>query len=348
MAILVTGGAGYIGSHTVIELLSAGFDVIVVDNFSNSKPESLRRVERLAGKSIKIYEMDLLDRRNLQAVFADHSIDAVIHFAGLKAVGESVEQPLQYYHNNLTGTLILSEVMQAHGVKRMIFSSSATVYGKPDRLPITEDSPLSATNPYGRSKLMIEAMLQDLYRADQEWSLIILRYFNPIGAHPSGEIGEDPKGTPNNLVPFITKVAAGALKELAVFGNNYLTIDGTGVRDYIHIMDLASGHLKALEKALMTSGIRTYNLGTGKGYSVLEVISAFEKATGVKVPYRMTSPRPGDVDACFASSAKAERELDWRAERGIDDMCRDAWRWQMKHPNGFSGDLKAEAFNVTG
>ncbi|MDR7240474.1 UDP-glucose 4-epimerase GalE [Neobacillus drentensis] len=335
MAILITGGAGYIGSHTCVELLSAGYEIIVLDNFSNSKPESLNRVKELTGKDFMFYEVDLLDRIGLEGVFQNHSIDAVIHFAGLKAVGESVSIPLHYYHNNITGTLILCDVMKKYGVKDLVFSSSATVYGMPERMPISEDFPLSATNPYGRTKLMIEEILRDLYVADNSWSIALLRYFNPIGAHESGRIGEDPNGIPNNLMPFITQVAVGKLKELQVFGSDYPTVDGSGVRDYIHVVDLALGHLKALERVVSSTGVDAFNLGTGTGYSVLEMVADFEKASGRKVPYKIVDRRPGDVAVCYADPFKAKNELGWTAERGIEDMCKDSWRWQEKNPNGF-------------
>ncbi|WP_066259412.1 UDP-glucose 4-epimerase GalE [Neobacillus drentensis] len=335
MAILITGGAGYIGSHTCVELLSAGYEIIVLDNFSNSKPESLNRVKELTGKDFTFYEVDLLDRRGLEEVFQNHSIEAVIHFAGLKAVGESVAIPLHYYHNNITGTLILCDVMKKYGVKNLVFSSSATVYGMPERMPISEDFPLSATNPYGRTKLMIEEILRDLYVADNSWSIALLRYFNPIGAHESGRIGEDPNGIPNNLMPYITQVAVGKLKELQVFGSDYPTVDGSGVRDYIHVVDLALGHLKALERVMLSNGVDAINLGTGTGYSVLEMVAAFEKASGRKVPYKIVERRPGDVAVCYADPSKAKNKLGWTAERGIEDMCKDSWRWQEKNPNGY-------------
>ena len=335
MAVLVTGGAGYIGSHTCIELLNAGHEIIVVDNYSNSKPESLQRVKELTGKDFAFYEVDLLDRAGLEKVFAENQIEAVIHFAGLKAVGESVSIPLHYYHNNITGTLILCEVMNRYGVKNLVFSSSATVYGMPGRVPISEDFPLSATNPYGRTKLMIEEILRDLYVSDQEWSIALLRYFNPIGAHESGRIGEDPNGIPNNLMPFITQVAVGKLKQLQVFGSDYPTVDGTGVRDYIHVVDLAIGHLKALEKILPAKGVEAYNLGTGTGYSVLEIVDAFEKAADETIPYKIVERRPGDVAVCYADASKAKNELGWTASKGIAEMCEDSWRWQKNNPNGY-------------
>jgi UDP-glucose 4-epimerase len=335
MAILVTGGAGYIGSHTCVELLHMGYELIIVDNFSNSKSESLSRIKEITEKDFKFYEVDLLDRDGLEKVFAENHIDAVIHFAGLKAVGESVSIPLHYYHNNITGTLILCEVMKKFGVKKLVFSSSATVYGMPERVPISEDFPLGATNPYGRTKLMIEEILRDLYVADNSWSIALLRYFNPIGAHQSGRIGEDPNGIPNNLMPYITQVAVGKLSELRVFGNDYPTPDGTGVRDYIHVVDLANGHLKALEKVMASTGVEAYNLGTGTGYSVLELVSAFEKASELKIPYQIVERRPGDVAVCYADPTKARTELGWVAEKGIEDMCRDSWRWQKNNPNGY-------------
>lgn len=335
MNILVTGGAGYIGSHTCVELLNAGENVIVVDNLANSKEASLRRVQALTGRSLTFHKVDLRDKPALDAVFAATPIDAVVHFAGLKAVGESVEKPLHYYHNNVTGTLILCDVMRAYGVKKIVFSSSATVYGDPDRVPITEDASLGATNPYGRTKWMIEEILRDLHRADPAWDIALLRYFNPVGAHPSGRIGEDPSGIPNNLLPYITQVAVGKLDKLSVFGGDYPTSDGTGVRDYIHVVDLALGHLRALDKLTTDPGVVTYNLGTGQGYSVLEVIKAFERASGKKIPYRITERRPGDVATSYADPSKAERELGWQAVRDIEEMCADAWRWQSKNPNGY-------------
>ncbi|MEH7505565.1 UDP-glucose 4-epimerase GalE [Neobacillus drentensis] len=335
MAILVTGGAGYIGSHTCVELLAAGYEIIVLDNFSNSKPESLNRVKEITGKEFTFYEVDLLDQSGLEDVFSNHSIEAVIHFAGLKAVGESVSIPLRYYHNNITGTLILCDVMKKYGVKNLVFSSSATVYGMPDQVPISEDFPLNAANPYGRTKLMIEEILRDLFVADNSWSIAILRYFNPIGAHESGTIGDDPNGIPNNLMPFITQVAVGKLKELQVFGNDYPTVDGSGVRDYIHVVDLALGHIKALEKVVSSKCVEAYNLGTGTGYSVLEIVAAFEKVSGMKVPYKIVDRRPGDIAIYYADPSKSKNELGWSAVRGIEDMCLDSWRWQEKNPKGF-------------
>lgn len=333
--ILVTGGAGYIGSHTCLELLKEDHEVIVVDNLSNSKKTALNRVEELTGKSLTFYKTDLLDREALEEVFEAHDIDSVVHFAGYKAVGESVRIPLSYYHNNITGTLYLCEVMQEHGVKNIVFSSSATVYGDPHEVPITEDFPISATNPYGRTKLFIEQILGDLHTSDSEWNIALLRYFNPVGAHESGRIGEDPNDIPNNLMPYITQVAVGKLEQLSVFGDDYPTKDGTGVRDYIHVVDLSTGHLKALEKLETDPGLVTYNLGTGQGYSVLEMVRAFEKASGQDIPYQITDRRPGDIAACYADSSKAEQELKWKAERGIGDMCRDSWRWQSQNPEGY-------------
>ncbi|WP_227937392.1 UDP-glucose 4-epimerase GalE [Alkalihalobacillus deserti] len=333
--ILVTGGAGYIGSHTCVELLEAGYEIVVVDNFSNSKIESIKRVKKITGKDFAFYEVDLLDKAALEPVFVENKIEAVIHFAGLKAVGESVAMPLQYYYTNVTGTLVLSELMQKYNVKKIVFSSSATVYGMPERVPIVEDFPLSATNPYGRTKLMIEEILRDLYVSDQEWSMALLRYFNPIGAHISGMIGEDPNGIPNNLMPFITQVAVGKLDELKVFGNDYPTVDGTGVRDYIHVVDLAKGHLKALEKVMNSTGADAYNLGTGNGYSVIEMVEAFEKASQRSVPYQLVDRRPGDVAICYADPSKAKAVLGWAATKGIEEMCADSWRWQNTNPNGY-------------
>lgn len=335
MAILVTGGAGYIGSHTCVELLNEGHEIVVVDNFINSKPDSLKRIKKITGKDFKVYYIDLLDETGLHKVFEENEIEAVIHFAGLKAVGESVNVPLWYYHNNITSTLILCKVMEKYGVKKLVFSSSATVYGIPESVPIKEDASLWAMNPYGRTKLMIEEILRDLYESDKSWGIALLRYFNPIGAHVSGLIGEDPNGIPNNLMPYISQVAVGKLKELSVFGNNYLTKDGTGVRDYIHVVDLAKGHLKAVEKVKETGGIDAYNLGTGNGYSVLDVIRAFETAASVKVPYKIVEPRIGDVASCYSDPTKAKKILNWQAEKGIDEMCIDAWRWQRNHPNGY-------------
>lgn len=335
MNILVTGGAGYIGSHTCVELLQEGYDVIVIDNLINSNKESLNRVEKITGKKLKFYKIDILDKPALETVFRENQIDGVIHFAGLKAVGESVSIPLKYYENNVAGTITLCEVMQEYGVKNIVFSSSATVYGKPASVPIKEDFPLSATNPYGRTKLMIEGILRDLYNADKNMNIAILRYFNPVGAHPSGLIGEDPNGIPNNLMPYITQVAIGRLKKLKVYGNDYDTPDGTGVRDYIHVVDLAAGHLKALEKLKANPGLVTYNLGTGRGHSVLEIIEAFRKASGREIPYEIVGRRPGDIAACFADTSLAEKELGFSAQKGIMDMCEDSWRWQVKNPEGY-------------
>jgi UDP-glucose 4-epimerase len=336
MKILVTGGAGYIASHTNLELLKAGYDVVVIDNLSNSCMESIKRVEKLSGKTIKFYENDILDREALQKIFSLENIDAVIHFAGLKAVGESCKLPLQYYKNNITGTINLLEVMSERGVKNLVFSSSATVYGDPTTVPITEEFPLSATNPYGRTKLMIEDILRDLYAADSDFNIAILRYFNPIGAHESGEIGEDPNGIPNNLVPYIAKVGMGILDKINVFGNDYDTADGTGVRDYIHVVDLSLGHIRAIEKLMEKPGLVTYNLGTGRGYSVLEIIHNYEKACNKKLPYIIMDRRPGDIAVSYADSSKAHRELGWKAERDIEEMCRDSYNWQKKNPNGYT------------
>ncbi len=335
MKVLVTGGAGYIGSHTCVELLEGGHEIVVVDNLSNSKEESLRRVQNIAGKALTFFKVDLLDKAALANVFQKFAFDAVVHFAGLKAVGESVDIPLRYYHNNITGTLILCEVMDEHSVKNIVFSSSATVYGDPASVPITEDFPVGPTNPYGWTKLFIEQILRDLYIADNAWNVALLRYFNPVGAHPSGIIGEDPSGIPNNLLPSVAQATVGKISELKIFGNDYPTPDGTGIRDYIHVIDLAQGHLKALDKLAANPGVLTYNLGTGRGYSVLEVVSAFERAAGKKVPYRIVGRRPGDIAECYADPSKAERELGWRAERAIDEMCADAWRWQSQNPEGY-------------
>lgn len=335
MSILITGGAGYIGSHTCVQLLEAGYSLVIADNLSNSSLEAVRRIEKLTNQPVPFYEVDLLDAEGLEQIFFEHDIEAVIHFAGLKAVGESVQQPLHYYHNNIAGTLVLCEVMEKYGVHKLVFSSSATVYGLKNESPLTEDLPLHATNPYGRTKLMIEQILRDVQVSNPEWSVSILRYFNPIGAHTSGQIGEDPNGLPNNLVPYITQVAVGKLSELNVFGNDYPTSDGTGVRDYIHVVDLAEGHVKALQKVLAGSGVHTYNLGTGRGYSVLEMIRAFEKTTGRDIPFHVASRRPGDIAVSYANPSKAKEELDWQALRGIEAMCADAWRWQQQNPNGY-------------
>lgn len=336
MSILVTGGAGYIASHTNVELLNAGYEVAVLDNLSNSSVEAVRRVEKLTGKKIAFYETDLLDQEGVREIFRKEKVDAVIHFAGLKAVGESCRIPLKYFQNNLTGTIHLLEVMQEFGVKNLVFSSSATVYGNPEKVPITEDSPLSVTNPYGRTKLMIEEMLGDLYQSDASWNIAVLRYFNPIGAHESGEIGEDPSGIPNNLVPYVAKVATGELDKINVFGDDYDTPDGTGIRDYIHVVDLATGHLKAIEKLVGQPGLVIYNLGTGVGYSVLDIIHNYEKACQKTLPYVIGPRRPGDIAVSFADAKKAERELGWKAERGIDKMCEDSYRWQSKNPRGYN------------
>ena len=335
MAILVTGGAGYIGSHTCIELLNEGYDVVVVDNLSNSSEESLKRVKKITGKDVKFYEVDILDAAGLDQVFRAEKIDAVIHFAGLKAVGESVQKPLAYYYNNVSGTVILCEVMKKHNVKNIIFSSSATVYGDPATVPITEDFPLSVTNPYGRTKLMLEEIFRDIHVADNAWNIILLRYFNPIGAHKSGTIGENPKGIPNNLVPYITQVAVGKLEALSVFGDDYDTSDGTGVRDYIHVVDLAVGHVRAVEKLKDKQGVIEYNLGTGVGYSVLDVVKGFEKVTGKEIKYQIKPRRAGDIAKCYADATKAKNELNWEATRGLDEMCEDSWRWQSGNPNGY-------------
>ena len=335
MAILITGGAGYIGSHTMVEFLEAGRELVVVDNFLNSKPEALERVRKITGKDFKFYQVDLLDYDALDKVFEENDIDSCIHFAGLKAVGESCAKPLYYYHNNITGTLNLCNIMQKHGAKRIVFSSSATVYGNPASVPITENFPLSTTNPYGETKLMIERILSDLYKADNEWSISILRYFNPIGAHKSGLIGEDPQGIPNNLLPYITQVASGRRECLSVFGNDYNTPDGTGVRDYIHVVDLAKAHLKAIERAETVTGVEHFNVGTGVGYSVLDIVKAYESATGIKINYKIAPRRPGDIDECYANPTKAYTVLGWRAENNIEDMCRDSYNWQLKNPNGY-------------
>jgi len=335
MSILVTGGAGYIGSHTCLELLNAGFDVVVIDNLDNSKQESLERVQQLTGKKLKFYHNDLLDKDAVRTIFTENRIDSVIHFAGLKAVGESNRIPLSYYHNNITSTLILCEIMSEFKVFNLVFSSSATVYGDPAKVPVTEDFPLGPTNPYGRTKYMIEFVLRDLYASNSSWNIVLLRYFNPVGAHPSGRIGEDPNGIPNNLFPYITQVAVGKLDSLSVFGNDYPTPDGTGVRDYIHVVDLAVGHLKALDKLKQNPGIVEYNLGTGQGYSVLDVIKTFEKAAGTNIPYQIVDRRTGDAASCYADPGKAEQELGWTAEKGLYDMCADSWRWQSGNPNGY-------------
>ena len=337
MAILVTGGAGFIGSHTVVELQNAGYDVVVVDNLVNSSRKSLERVEKITGKEVTFYEADINDAAALNEIFEKESIDSVIHFAGLKAVGESVAKPLEYYMNNISGSLTLFDVMRKHGVKNIIFSSSATVYGDPAFVPITEECPKGEiTNPYGKTKGMLEEILTDIQKADPEWNVILLRYFNPIGAHESGTIGENPNGVPNNLMPYITQVAVGKLKELGVFGNDYDTHDGTGVRDYIHVVDLAVGHVKALEKLATNPGLVTYNLGTGNGYSVLDVVKAFSEASGREIPYEIAPRRAGDIATCYADPKKANEELGWKAERGIKEMCGDSWRWQSNNPKGYN------------
>ncbi|MEO3735365.1 UDP-glucose 4-epimerase GalE [Shewanella baltica] len=337
MTILVTGGAGYIGTHTVVELLNAGNDVIVLDNLSNSSIEALNRVERITGKSVIFYQGDILNKALLQKVFNDHAIDSVIHFAGLKAVGESVAKPLKYYENNVTGTLILCQVMAEFKVKNLVFSSSATVYGDPASLPITEDFPTGATNPYGQSKLMVEHILADVHNADPSWNIARLRYFNPVGAHASGLIGEDPNDIPNNLMPFIAQVAVGKRAALSVFGDDYPTHDGTGVRDYIHVVDLANGHLKALAKLATKPGLVTYNLGTGKGYSVLDMVHAFEKACGKPIAYQVAPRRPGDIAACYADPTHAREDLGWQATHTLADMANSSWHWQSTNPNGYNG-----------
>ncbi len=332
--ILVTGGCGYIGSHTVLELLNKNYDVVVVDNFSNSSPESLRRVQQITGKTVTFYEADIRDAAAMDKIFSAHKFDAVIHFAAFKAVGESCKLPLKYYENNISGTVSLLQVMAKHNVKKIIFSSSATVYGDPERLPLDENCRLSTTNPYGSTKLMMEMIMQDLYKADNSWNIILLRYFNPVGAHESGLIGEDPKGIPNNLMPYVAQVASGKLACINVFGNDYDTPDGTGVRDYIHVVDLALGHIAAIE-ACQTSGVRIYNLGTGRGYSVLEMIHAFEKACGKTLPYKIAPRRSGDIASCYAAPDKAKNELGWEAKFGIEEMCASQWKWQSGNPRGY-------------
>ena len=336
MSILVTGGAGYIGSHTCIELLNAGYEIVVVDNFYNSKRESLNRIAELSGKEFAFYECDIRDAEGMDKIFKSEKIDAVIHFAGLKAVGESCQKPVEYYDNNIGGTLTLCDVMRKNGCKKIVFSSSATVYGSNNISPLKETMQTGGTtNPYGTTKYMIEIILSDLFKSDNEWAISLLRYFNPIGAHKSGRIGEDPNGIPNNLMPFITQVAIGKRECLSVFGDDYDTPDGTGVRDYIHVVDLALGHIKALEKVLGGTGLDIYNLGTGTGYSVLDVVKAFEKASGVKVNYKIVDRRPGDIATCYSDPSKALEELGWKAERGIEEMCEDSWRWQSRNPNGY-------------
>ena len=335
MSVLITGGAGYIGSHTVVELLKAGQEVVIVDNYSNSKPEVLNRIKTITGKTPTFYEVDVLDREALDAVFSKEDIDSVIHFAGYKAVGESVAKPIEYYHNNITSSLVLCDVMRSYGVKKIVFSSSATVYGMNNVSPLTEDLPTSATNPYGYTKVMIEQILQDVAVSDSDWSIALLRYFNPIGAHESGLIGEDPTGIPNNLMPYITQVAVGNLPRLSVFGDDYNTPDGTGVRDYIHVVDLALGHIKALDKIKSTEGVGIFNLGTGVGYSVLDLVHNFEEANGVEIPYVIVDRRPGDVATCYSDATKAKEELGWTAQKTLVDMCRDSWNWQKNNPNGY-------------
>ena len=337
MSILVAGGAGYIGSHTCVDLLEAGYEVVVVDNLYNASEESLKRVEKITGKAVTFYEADILDKEALNKIFDAHEIEAVIHFAGYKAVGESVQKPIEYYHNNMTGTLVLCDVMRAHGVKNIVFSSSATVYGDPAQIPITENCPKGQpTNPYGWTKSMLEQVLTDIHTSDKEWNVILLRYFNPIGAHKSGMIGEDPKGIPNNLVPYVAQVAVGKRPALGVFGNDYDTPDGTGVRDYIHVVDLAAGHVKAIEKLRENPGVEVYNLGTGNGYSVLQVVAAFEKACGHAIPYEIKPRREGDIATCYCDPQKAKEELGWEAKYGIDEMCEDSWRWQSTNPDGYA------------
>lgn len=337
MTILVTGGTGYIGSHTVVELLDAGYDVVVIDNLVNSSSESLKRVEQITGKKVRFYEADIRDRKALDRIFEENAIDACIHFAGLKAVGESVSKPVEYYDNNIIGTLVLIEAMRDHNVKNIVFSSSSTVYGNPAFIPITEECPKGIpTNPYGWTKSMLEQILSDVQKADNDWNVILLRYFNPIGAHKSGLIGENPNGIPNNLMPFITQVAVGRQEKLRVFGNDYDTHDGTGVRDYIHVVDLALGHLKAIEKIAENPGLAIYNLGTGNGYSVLDIVKAFEEASGVTIPYVIQERRSGDIATCYSDATKAKEELGWEAQYGILEMCADSWRWQSKNPNGYN------------
>ena len=337
MSILVTGGAGYIGSHTCVELLNAGYEVVIVDNLYNASEEAVNRIEQITGKKTVFYKADICDRSAMEKIFSTEKIDAVIHFAGYKAVGESVRKPVEYYTNNLTGTLTLTDVMRAAGVKNIIFSSSATVYGDPAFVPITEDCPKGVcTNPYGWTKWMLEQILTDIHTSDPEWNVILLRYFNPIGAHPSGMIGEDPKGIPNNLLPYVAQVAIGKLPCIGVFGNDYDTPDGTGVRDYIHVVDLAAGHVKALAKLKENAGVCVYNLGTGNGYSVLQVIHAFEKACGHELAFEIKPRRPGDIAVCYCDPSKAERELGWKAQFGIEQMCADSWNWQSKNPNGYN------------
>ena len=336
MKILVTGGTGFIGSHTCVELLNAGYDVVIADNLYNSKALVVDRIEQISGKRPVFYELDILDREGLNSLFDEHQIDAVIHFAGYKAVGESTRMPIEYYHNNIESTLTLCDVMRKHGCKNIVFSSSATVYGDPAFIPITEECPMGeTTNPYGATKAMQERILTDIWKADNEWNVMLLRYFNPIGAHESGLIGEDPKGIPNNLLPYVAKVAAGKLEKVHVFGNDYDTPDGTGVRDYIHVVDLAKGHVKAIEGMQKMTGVNIFNLGTGTGYSVLEMVKAFEKAAGRQIPYVIDPRRPGDIATCYSDPSKAYEQLGWKAEKNLEDMCRDAWNWQYRNPNGY-------------
>ena len=346
MSILVTGGAGYIGSHTVVELLNLGKEVIIVDNFSNSNPIVLDKIKEITGKTFKFYEIDITNNEELELVFKENNIDSVIHFAAYKSVGESVEKPLEYYSNNIINTLTVLNLMKKYNVKKIVFSSSATVYGDPHTCPITEDFPLSTTNPYGATKLMIEDILRDIANADPSFNIVILRYFNPVGAHSSGLIGEDPNDIPNNLMPYISQVAVGKLEKLSVFGNDYDTHDGTGVRDYIHVVDLAQGHVKALEKLETNCGLVTYNLGTGNGYSVLDMIKSFSEASGRDIPYKIVDRRPGDVAKCYADPTKANIELGWKAKYGVKEMCEDAWRWQSNNPNGYVAENEEVAYTL--
>ncbi len=336
MAVLITGGAGFIGSHTAVEFLNADKEIIIVDNFCNSKPCVLDRIKEITGKNFKFYEADLRDEAAMDKIFSENKIESVIHFAGLKAVGESVEKPIMYYENNLLSTLVLCRIMGKYGAKRIVFSSSATVYGKPESVPISENFPISTTNPYGETKLIIERILKDICASDKDWSVVILRYFNPIGAHKSGRIGEDPKGIPNNLLPYITQVASGKREFLSVFGDDYNTHDGTGIRDYIHVVDLAKAHLAAIEYAVKNDGVECFNIGTGIGYSVLDIVKAYEVATGIKINYKIVQRRPGDIDECYANPEKAHKILGWKAEYNIEDMCKDANRWQQMNPNGYN------------
>ncbi|MDN7226341.1 UDP-glucose 4-epimerase GalE [Planococcus liqunii] len=342
MLVLVTGGAGYIGSHAAVELLKNGYDIVVMDNLSNSEMEAIKRVKDLTGKDFPFYEADLLDAETMDLIFTQHNIDAVMHFAGLKAVGESVTLPLNYYRNNVIGTLILCEIMKKHNVKKMVFSSSATVYGNPEKVPIDESFPLSATNSYGRTKLIIEEILRDLFISDSTWHIAILRYFNPIGAHKSGRIGESPKGTPNNLMPYITQVAIGKQEQLRIFGDDYKTPDGTGIRDYIHVVDLVKGHVKALQYLENHEGVEIFNLGTGTGYSVLDLVKSFSEATSKNIPYKIVERRPGDIGVCYANAEKAKRLLKWQAEKDLQEMCEDSWRWQSLNPDGFKSYSKSD------